>query len=100
MHEGAQGTSALGMTDPNALANVRTNALAHEDEHAAGQYEKDVKEGIGMAGAVAEDESKIDLSRKLGVLNTTSDVYKSQANKPRWWNYLLQGAAAGATAMA
>lgn len=100
MNEGAQGTSALGTPDPNALANVRTNALAHRAENAAGQYEKDVKEGVGTAAGVAADESKVDLSRRLGVLGTTADVMKADANRPKWYNYVLQGAAGGLTAAA
>lgn len=96
MNAGDQGIFALGEADPNYLASVKENMKAHQEEADAGQYESDVKEGVGAAAGVAGDTSKLDLSRKLGVLGTTATLQQQQANKPKWWNYAIQGASAAA----
>jgi hypothetical protein len=95
-NEAGQGIEGLGIADPNYLATVKANRAAHQDEINAGQYESDIKEGVSAATGVAGDVSKLDLSRKMGVLGTTKDVYQANANKPKWWQYLLQAGAGAA----
>lgn len=99
-NEANQGTSALGTPDPNALAAVKENAKAHMAENAAGQYENDIKQGIGGATAAGMQESAMSdedrraiLAAQTGVFNTSQQV---QANRPQWWQAILGGAAAAA----
>lgn len=100
MNAGAQGVSALGTPDPNYLASLKTNQAAHQEENDAAQYEGDVKEGVGQAAGIAGAAEGTDISRKMGVLGVSSDLYKANMNRPKWWQYLIQGASqAGAGAL-
>lgn len=94
MNAGNQGISALGSADPNYLATMKENMKAHQAESDAGQYESDIKEGVGNAAAAAGKAEGLDISRKMGVLGVTSDLYRNQ--KPAWWKFLLSGASQGA----
>lgn len=98
MNAGNQGVYALGSADPNYLATVKENMKAHQAESDAGQYESDIKEGVGNAAAVAGKSEGYDISRKMGVLGVTSDLYRAERAKPAWWTYLASGVANGATA--
>lgn len=98
MNAGNQGVSALGPVDPNYLATVKENIKAHQAEGDSAQYEQDVKEGVGDAAAVAGKSEGLDISRKLGVVGASTDLYKYQDSKPKWWQYLSQGVAGGVTA--
>lgn len=99
-NEHGQGIEGLGVADPNYLATVKENRLAQNEQMDAAQYEGDIKGGIEAAAGYAGDTSKLDLSRKLGVLGATEDIYKGSMNKPKWWQYLIGGASAAATGLA
>lgn len=91
MNAGRQGISALGTPDPNYLASVQENVKAHQSEDAAGQYEKDLQEGLANAQQAAASAEGYDISRKSAALGTTSQLYAQQAAKPRWWQAILGG---------
>ncbi len=99
-NEASQGTSALGTPDPNALAAVHENAKAHMAENAAGQYEKDLQQGLNAAtnvgmhmADISDEDRRAILASQTGVFDTSQ---QTQANKPKWWQAVLGGAAAAA----
>lgn len=95
---GGQGIFALGQADPNYLATVRANRMAEDEATDAAQYEGDIKEGISRAAGVAGDVAGMDIARKQNILGTTSGVYQSKQNQPKWWQYLISGAQSGLSA--
>lgn len=94
LNAGGQGvlSGMGGAPDPNQLAAMKQNLADENAEDAAGQYEEDIRGGIGSAMGIAGDVSKTDLSRRLGVLDVTGANYRQQANKPAWWERLIGGA--------
>lgn len=95
-NEAGQGIEGLGTPDPNYLATVKENRLAHEQEVNAGQYEKDIKEGVGAAAGVAGDMARLSEAERMGVLGSQTSAYDTYLGRPqpvKWWQTLLGGAA-------
>ena len=89
---GGQGIYGLGTADPNYLASVKEVQDAENERADAGQYEADIREGIGSAAGAAGSAEGADLARKATVLGVTSDMYRNESNKPKWWQMLLSSA--------
>lgn len=97
---GAEGVYALGTPDPNYLATVKEQTANENERSDAAQYESDIRQGVGAAGAAAGSAEGLDISRKGAVLGTTADLFKQQQAKPKWWNYFLGAAAQVGTGFA
>lgn len=98
-NEMGQGIEGLGTPDPNYLATVKENRAAHQDEVNAGQYENDLRQGIGAATGVAEDMSNLDEQTRNAILSSQTSSYNTQLSKPEkpaWWQYLLSAGAQAA----
>lgn len=92
MGAGAQGIFALGGGgDANLLALDKQNRADEQTRDDSAQYESDVRQGVGAAMGVAGDLGHEDLSRKLGVLGATENIYRQDMQRPKWWQVMIQG---------
>lgn len=104
MNSRGQGVYALGAPDANLLAMEKQNLDDEWARDTAGQYESDVSQaGLRASGALG-DVAGMANTRNLGALSATSGMWgqslNASANQKKWWEYLLQGAQAGAGAAA
>ncbi|MFL6285712.1 MAG: hypothetical protein ACJ74Q_21450 [Pyrinomonadaceae bacterium] len=99
MGAGAQGTAALGAASPTALALDRQNRNDEDAEDAAQGYQQTWSNLVGGALADEGDLSKLDQDRRLGVLGTTSSVYNTKQQQPKWWQTLMGGAMQAGSAL-
>jgi hypothetical protein len=103
MGAGAQGNAALGGASPTALALDRQNRLDESAEDAAKGYQETAAGLVSGALSDEGDLSRLDQTRRLGVLGATQSVYqneRSRPEKPKWWQRLMSGFASGAGAAA
>jgi hypothetical protein len=96
MGAGAQGTAALGAASPTALGLDRQNRLDEDAEDAAKGYQDTAANLVSGALADEGDLSRLDQTRRLGVLGTTAGVYNTKLQKPKWWERMISGFSQGA----
>jgi hypothetical protein len=79
MGAGAQGNAALGGASPTALALDRQNRLDETAEDAAKGYQETAAGLVSGALSDEGDLSRLDQTRRLGVLGATQGVYQNGA---------------------
>jgi hypothetical protein len=93
-----QGVSALGAgANPTLLALNKQEMDAQQEEDAARNYQDTTARLVGGAAADNADMAGADTAKRMGVLNSTAgtygQIYQANAQRPRWWQSLLGGAA-------
>lgn len=100
MNSGGQGVYALGAPNANLLASQKQNLDDSWARDTAGQYESDVSQAGIRASGMLGDVAGLENARELGALGSTTNMWNTREQRPRWWETLLAGAQRGAAAAA